>query len=105
MATDEGREAIDERIKGWERDLEQVRLALASAPEALHQARSADFAALYRRKEVIKSRWEQIRGVYGPESADVQAFEEALTAMEAAWRDAKLLLSEAAAASASSGGS
>jgi hypothetical protein len=101
MATGGRRDEIDSRIKGWEHELERLRLALANAPEAVHEAGYPRLVELYRRKEMLRSRWERIRGVYRPGPTEVQAFEEALAAMESAWRDAEPLLSEARAAGAS----
>ncbi len=91
------RQEIDEAIVGWERDLESLRLWLANAPEPVHLAHQTEFAALYRRKEVAKSRWEEIRGVYLPPAKAAAAFETALAEMESAWREAEPLRRRAAA--------
>ncbi len=83
MATGGKREEIDAKIKGWERELERLRVTLGGAPESVHSRYHPSFVQLYRAKEVVKSRWEAIRGVYRPEAAAVQRFEEAMSAMEA----------------------
>jgi len=88
MATGGKREEIDAKIKGWERDMEQLRLALARAPEPVHAEYQTRFVEVYRAKEIVKSRWEMIRGVYRPEPLAIQRFEEALAAMEGAWTGA-----------------
>jgi hypothetical protein len=49
---------------------------------------------VYRAKEVVKSRWEAIRGVYRPEPADVERFQEALASMEKAWAAAQPMLAD-----------
>ena len=94
MATGGKREAIDAKIKAWERDLEQVRLALARAPEPMHAQHNPNFTALYRKKETVKSRWEAVRGVYRPEPEAIQRFEDALAAMEAAWAAAQPMIDQ-----------
>ncbi len=94
MATGGRREDIDVKIKAWERDLERLRMALAGAPESVHSRHHLTFVELYRAKEVVKSRWEAVRGVYRPEATAVQRFEEALSAMEAAWRGAQPMLDD-----------
>jgi len=88
MATGGKREEVDAKIKGWERDLEQLRLALARAPESVHAKHQAGFVEVYRAKEIVKSRWEAIRGVYQPEPEAIRGFQEALAAMEDAWASA-----------------
>ena len=97
MASGGGREEIDARIKQWEQTLEQLRLTLACAPEEVHARWNPDFVNLYRQKEVLKSAWEAIRGIYRPEPEDFQRFEKELAAMEAAWAAAQLMLAEALA--------
>ncbi len=94
MATGGKRDEIDAKIKGWERELESFRVVLARAPESVHARYYADFVELYRAKEVVKSRWEAVRGVYQPEAAAVHGFEEALSAMEAAWSAAQPMLAD-----------
>ncbi len=94
MATGGTREEMDAKIMAWERDLERLRVALARAAEPVHARYHPAFTELYRGKEIVKSRWEQIRGVYRPEPAAVQRFQEALAAMEAAWRAARLMLDD-----------
>lgn len=89
MAPGGKREEVDARIKAWERELELLRVALARAPESVHTRYTPSFVELYRQKEILKSRWEAIRGVYRPEPPAVQRFEEALAAMEAAWTAAQ----------------
>ncbi len=81
------REAMDRRIKEWERELERMRIVLAAAPEALHAQHQDSFVRLYRAKEVLKSRWEAIRGIYRPEVAALERFEQALKIMDAAWAE------------------
>jgi hypothetical protein len=88
MALGEKREEMDAKIKAWERELEQLRLELARAPDSVHAEHQARFVEVYRAKEVVKSRWEAVRGVYRPEPDAVKRFEEALTAMEGAWASA-----------------
>jgi len=98
MAAGGRRQEIDETIVGWEAGLEPLRLWLANAPESVHLAHQAEFAELYRRKEVAKSRWEAIRGVYRPSVEAVAAVEAAMAEMESAWRKAEPLVRQAAAA-------
>jgi hypothetical protein len=100
MASGGKRAEIDGRIKGWEDDLERLRLALASGPAALHERFGQRFMDLYRAKEVVKSRWEAVRGVYRPEPAEIARFEEALHAMEAAWDAERPMVSELLASKA-----
>jgi hypothetical protein len=95
MATGGKRAEVDERIKGWEQELERLRLALAQGPPEMHERFGDRFVALYRAKETAKSRWEAVRGVYRPEPEDLRRFEEALRAMETAWTVEQSLLSEA----------
>lgn len=94
MATGGRREEIDAKIKAWERELERVRVALARAPESVHDRYASRFMEAYQAKEVVKSRWEVVRGVYRPEPAALQRFQEALAAMEDAWAAAQPLLAE-----------
>jgi len=94
MATGGNREEIDAKIKGWERDMEQLRLALARAPESVHAEYQTRFVEVYRAKEIVKSRWEMIRGVYRPEPLAIQRFEEALAAMEGAWTGARAMFTD-----------
>jgi hypothetical protein len=94
MATGGKREEIDAKIKGWERDLEQLRLALARAPEPVHAEYQAGFVEVYRAKEIVKSRWEAIRGVYRPEPVVIERFEEALAAMEDTWTGARSMFTD-----------
>jgi hypothetical protein len=89
MADGGRREVIDAAITLWERDLERLRLALANAGDAMHAEHHARFVALYDRKEVVKSRWELLRGAYRPDAEAVQRFKEAFGAMEAAWGEAQ----------------
>jgi hypothetical protein len=92
------REAIDAKIAFWERALEGLRVSLANAPDAINTKHHPTFVALYGRKEVVKSRWEAIRGVYRPDADAVRRCDEALVAMEAAWAVAQGLLGEVRAA-------
>ncbi len=85
MAASGKRDAIDAKIREWERELEHMRVGLAAGPEDRHAAQEQRFVALYRRKEVVKSRWEAIRGVYRPDAAAVAQFEQAWKDMEDAW--------------------
>ena len=94
MAAGGRREAIDAKIALWERELERLRVALANAPDALNAQHRPAFVELCRRKEVARSRWEAIRGVYRPEPHAVRRCEEALAAMEALWPQAQALLAE-----------
>jgi hypothetical protein len=94
MASGGRREEIDARIKQWEQTLEQLRLALACAPEEVHARWNPDFVNLYRQKEILKSAWEAIRGIYRPEPEALQRFEKELAAMEAAWAAAQPMLTE-----------
>jgi hypothetical protein len=94
MTTGGRREEIDAKIKAWERELERLRLALARAPESVHERYQKTFAELYLAKEVAKARWETIRGVYQPDAAAVQRFHEALAAMEGAWAAAQPVLAD-----------
>lgn len=94
MGTGGKREEIDGTIMAWERDLERVRVALAQSPEPVHARYHPGFMELYRAKEVVKSRWEEIRGVYRPDPPAVKRFEEALAGMEAAWRAARPMLDD-----------
>ncbi len=82
------RTEIDGRLKAWEDELEALRVRLGTGPDSLHAAHGHAFQDLYRRKEVLRSRWEAIRGVYRPEASAVQGFEAALSAMEEAWATA-----------------
>jgi hypothetical protein len=92
MTTGGRRGTIDETIAAWERDLERLRVALANASDAVNAEHHAIFVDLYRRKEVAKSRWEAIRGVYEPDPDAVQRCEEALAAMQAAWATSEPVL-------------
>ena len=94
MAEGGRRDEIDAKIARWERELERFRVALANASEAVNARHHPTFVELYRRKEVAKSRWEAIRGVYRPDSHAVRRCEEALAAMEAAWRETQAMLNE-----------
>jgi hypothetical protein len=85
MATGGKREEIDAKIKAWERELERARLALARAPDAVHERHHSTFTEVYRAKEIVKSRWEAVRGVYHPEPAAIQRLQDALEVMEKAW--------------------
>jgi hypothetical protein len=88
------REAIDAKIKAWERELERLRVVLARAPESVHDRYYPSFTEVYRAKEIVKSRWEEMRGVYWPEPAAIQRFQEALEPMEAAWAAAQPMLAD-----------
>lgn len=94
MAENGRREEIDGRIARWERDLERLRVALANASDALNEQHHPTFVELSRRKEVAKSRWEAIRGVYRPDAEAVRRCEDALAAMEAAWQQAQAMLTD-----------
>ncbi|RPI07561.1 MAG: hypothetical protein EHM71_10300 [Zetaproteobacteria bacterium] len=100
MAAGGRRGEIDAKIKAWERDLERLRVAFANASDEVNVKHRTDFVGLYRRKEIVKSRWEAIRGVYRPDAAAVQSFDEALAAMEAEWFRAHAMLEEACSAGA-----
>lgn len=94
MASEGKRAEMDEKIKAWEHDLERLRLALARGPAELHERLGRRFTDLYRAKEVVKARWEAVRGVYRPAPAERAQFEEALRAMEAAWAAEQSMVSE-----------
>lgn len=94
MAAGGRREEIDAKIKAWERELERLRVALANAPEPVNAKHRTDFVGLYRRKEIAKSRWEAIRGVYRPDAAAIQRCDEALAAMEEAWTKSQSMQAE-----------
>lgn len=88
------REEYDAKIARWERELEHVRIALANASDPLNARHHAAFVDLYRQKEVVKSRWEAVRGVYRPDPDAVRRCEDALAKMEAAWTAAHGMLAE-----------
>lgn len=88
------REEIDAKIKAWERELERVRLALAHAPDSVHDRYHPTFTEVYRAKEIAKSRWEALRGVYQPEPAAIRQFRDALEAMEKAWAAAQPMFAD-----------
>ena len=94
MATGGRREKIDAKIKAWERELERVRLALSRAPESVHARYHPTFTEVYRAKEIVKSRWEAVRGVYQPEPAAIQRLQDALEAMERAWAGAQPMFAD-----------
>jgi hypothetical protein len=94
MAIGEKRDEIDAKIKAWERELERLRVVLARAPEAVHAAHHQRFVGLYRQKEVVKSRWEGLRGTYQADPEAVGEVETALAVMEAAWVNAAPMLAE-----------
>jgi hypothetical protein len=94
MATDRRREEIDAEFAAWERDLERLRVALANAPEAVNAKHHDAFVKLYRQKEIAKSAWEAIRGVYRPDAEAVRCCDGALATMETAWAKAEPLLAE-----------
>lgn len=94
MATGGKREEIDAKIKAWERELERMRLALARAPDSVHDRYYPTFAEVYRAKEIAKSRWEAVRGVYQPEPAAIQRLQDALEAMVMAWAMAQPMFAD-----------
>ncbi len=94
MAAGGRREEIDAQIKGWERELEKLRLKLARAPEEVEAKYAGAFIELYRKKETVKSSWERLRGVYLPEPEAVRQFEKARADMEAAWSAALPIFAE-----------
>jgi hypothetical protein len=100
MATGGRRDEVDGAIQAWESDLERMRVALANAPEAVNARHHIGFVDLYRHKEIVKSRWETIRGVYQPDTDAVRRFEDAFASMTAAWADAQPLRAEVLAAAA-----
>jgi hypothetical protein len=101
MATGGRRDEIDGAVQAWESDLERLRVALANAPEVINAKHHSGFAELYRQKEVVKSRWETIRGVYQPDAQAVRHFEVAFASMTAAWARAQPMLAEVLAGAAS----
>jgi len=94
MAMGGRRDEVDGAIKVWECDLERLRVVLANAPETVNTKHHSGFVELYRQKEIVKSRWETIRGVYQPDGQAVRRFEEAFASMTAAWTRAKPMLAE-----------
>ena len=94
MASGGKRDEVDAKIKAWERDLERLRVALARAPESVHVRYSSRFAEVYRAKEIVKSRWEAVRGVYRPEPTEMERFQEALSAMERTWATAQPMFAD-----------
>ena len=94
MAVGGRREEIDEKIKGWEHELERLRLKLARAPEEVEAKYSGPFVELYRKKEMVKSSWERVRGVYLPDPEAVRQFEKTRADMEAAWSAAQPIFAE-----------
>jgi hypothetical protein len=94
MATGGKREEVDAKIRAWESDLERLRLALAAAPGGVHATHHQRFVELYRQKEIVKSRWEVIRGAYQPPPEASRRFAEAFAAMEDAWAAAGSMRSE-----------
>jgi len=94
MAEGGRREEIDAKIARWERELERFRVALANASEAVNTQHHPTFVELCRKKEVAKSRWEAIRGVYRPDAQAVRRCEDALAAMDAAWQQAQAMLTD-----------
>jgi hypothetical protein len=94
MASEGKRAGMDGKIRAWEHDLERLRLALARGPAELHERFGPRFTDLYRAKEVLKARWEAVRGVYRPAPAELARCEEALRAMEAAWAAEQSMVSE-----------
>ncbi len=94
MAIGGRREEMDAKLKGWERELEKLRLALARAPDEKADRLSAAFVELYRKKESVKSSWERVRGVYLPEPEAIRQLEKALAEMEAAWSAAQPMFAE-----------
>jgi hypothetical protein len=94
MATGHKREEFDAKIKAWEGELERARVVLARAPDCVHERYHPTFTEVYRAKEIVKSRWEAVRGVYQPEPAAVEGFREALKSMEAAWAAAQPMFAD-----------
>ena len=94
MATGGTREEVDAKIRAWELELERLRLALAAAPDEVHAAHHQSFIELYRQKEIVKSRWEVVRGAYQPSPDAGRRFAEALAAMEKTWAAAGSMRSE-----------
>jgi hypothetical protein len=85
---------MDNKIKTWERELERLRVALASAPDSVHSQYYPIFVEVYRTKEIVKSRWEVIRGVYQPGPREVKRFHEALATMEKSWATVQSMLTD-----------
>jgi hypothetical protein len=100
MAMGGRRDEVDGAIKAWECDLERLRVVLANAPETVNAKHHFGFVELYRQKEVVKSRWETIRGVYRADADAVRRFEDAFASMTAAWADAQPLRAEVLAGAA-----
>lgn len=94
MAMGGRRDEVDGAIKAWECDLERLRVVLANALETVNAKHHSGFVELYRQKEIVKSRWETIRGVYQADADAVRRFEDAFASMAAAWADAQPMLAE-----------
>ncbi len=94
MATGGRRDEIDAKLKGWERELEELRLMLARAPDEEAARHRGTFVELYRKKESARSHWERVRGVYLPDPESVRQSEKALAEMEAAWSAAQPMFDE-----------
>jgi len=104
MATDRRRKDTDAKLALWERDLERLRVALANAPEVVNAKHHDAFVKLYRQKEVAKSLWEAIRGVYRPDAEAVRRCDAALATMNTAWAQAETTLTEVLPVRAADGG-
>lgn len=104
MATGGRREEVDARIAHWERELERLRVALANAPEPLNARHQPAFVEAYRRKEVAKSCWEAVRGVYRPDRQAVRQCDEALAALEAVWPGVHAMMTEVLVCRSDGGG-
>jgi hypothetical protein len=93
MAAGRRREEIDAKIARWEKDLERLRVALVNAPEDLNAKHHPTFVELYRRKEVAKSRWEAIRGVW-PEAQGCDVVKTRWPPLRLQWPQAHATLTE-----------
>ena len=91
MTTDGAQEEIAGKLKAWERELERVRLALARAPDSIHDRYQSTFIEVYRAKEVLRSRWEAARGGYQKDRDAIHGVQDALDDMEKAWEAAQPL--------------
>ncbi len=102
--TTDRRSEVDARLAGWERDLERLRVRLGGGSEELHRKHEAAFRELCRRKETLRARWEEIRGVYRPEAAAIRRVEESLAELAAAWQAARPMVAEVLGAPDAAGG-
>ena len=89
MTADGPREEMAAKLKAWECELERVRLALARAPDSIHDRHYSGFIEVYRAKETVRSRWEAVRGRYQAEPDAIRRLQDAFEAMEKVWAEAQ----------------